>query len=45
MSTVLVVGGTGPTGYAVVRRLLAEGTTVTILHTGAHEVDFGPGGE
>jgi nucleoside-diphosphate-sugar epimerase len=39
--TVLVVGGTGPTGYAVVRRLLAAGDRVTILHTGAHEVDFG----
>jgi nucleoside-diphosphate-sugar epimerase len=44
MSDVLVVGGTGPTGYAVVRRLLVRGDTVTILHTGAHEVDFGPGG-
>ncbi|MGH3763026.1 NAD-dependent epimerase/dehydratase family protein [Actinophytocola sp.] len=42
--SVLVVGGTGPTGYAVVRRLLAGGDRVTILHTGAHEVDFGPGG-
>lgn len=41
MRTVLVVGGTGPTGYAVVRRLLAAGDRVTILHTGAHEVDFG----
>lgn len=41
MRTVLVVGGTGPTGYAVVRRLLAAGDQVTILHTGAHEVDFG----
>lgn len=41
MSAVLVVGGTGPTGYAIVRRLLALGDTVTILHTGAHEVDFG----
>jgi NAD(P)-dependent dehydrogenase (short-subunit alcohol dehydrogenase family) len=39
--TVLVVGGTGPTGYAVVRRLLAAGDRVTIVHTGAHEVDFG----
>ncbi|TDV56375.1 NAD-dependent epimerase/dehydratase family protein [Actinophytocola oryzae] len=45
MSTVLVVGGTGPTGYAIVRRLVAEGDKVTILHTGAHEVDFGTGGE
>jgi nucleoside-diphosphate-sugar epimerase len=41
MRSVLVVGGTGPTGYAVVRRLLARGDRVTILHTGAHEVDFG----
>jgi nucleoside-diphosphate-sugar epimerase len=45
VSAVLVVGGTGPTGFAVVRRLLALGDVVTILHTGAHEVDFGPGGE
>jgi nucleoside-diphosphate-sugar epimerase len=43
VSAVLVVGGTGPTGYAIVRRLLALGDTVAILHTGAHEVDFGPG--
>lgn len=41
MRTVLVIGGTGPTGYAVVRRLLAAGDRVTIVHTGAHEVDFG----
>lgn len=41
MRTVLVVGGTGPTGYALVRLLLAEGDRVTVLHTGAHEVDFG----
>lgn len=40
MTTVLVVGGTGPTGYALVERLLARGDEVTILHTGAHEVPF-----
>lgn len=45
MTSVLVVGGTGPTGFAVVRRLINRGDTVTILHTGAHEVDFGAGGE
>jgi nucleoside-diphosphate-sugar epimerase len=37
---VLVVGGTGPTGYALVERLLAAGERVTILHTGAHEIEF-----
>lgn len=36
-----MVGGTGPTGYAVVRRLLTAGDRVSILHTGTHEVDFG----
>lgn len=40
MSTVLIVGGTGPTGYALVERLLARGDRVTVLHTGAHEVPF-----
>lgn len=40
MTSVLVVGGTGPTGYALVERLLGRGDAVTILHTGAHELAF-----
>jgi nucleoside-diphosphate-sugar epimerase len=36
----LVVGGTGPSGYAIVERLLARGDEVTIFHTGQHEVEF-----
>ena len=40
MSSVLIVGGTGPTGFALVERLLARGDRVTILHTGTHEVPF-----
>lgn len=36
----LVVGGTGPTGPAIVNGLLARGHAVTILHTGSHEVEF-----
>lgn len=40
MSSVLIVGGTGPTGFALVEGLLAQGDHVTILHTGAHEVPF-----
>lgn len=40
MSSVLVVGGTGPTGFAVVEKLLARGDTVTVLHTGSHERTF-----
>lgn len=36
----LVVGGTGPTGPAVVEGLLARGHDVTVLHTGRHEVAF-----
>ncbi|MDA3041179.1 MAG: NAD-dependent dehydratase [Actinomycetota bacterium] len=38
----LVVGGTGPTGPAVVNGLLQRGYAVTILHTGRHEVDSIP---
>lgn len=34
----LVVGGTGPTGPAVVDGLLARGYDVTILHGGLHEL-------
>jgi nucleoside-diphosphate-sugar epimerase len=37
---VLVVGGTGPTGIHVINGLIKRGYKVTILHTGAHEVDF-----
>ncbi|MBI2853859.1 MAG: NAD-dependent epimerase/dehydratase family protein [Chloroflexi bacterium] len=37
---VLVVGGTGPTGPFVVNGLIERGHKVTILHTGAHEVEF-----
>lgn len=40
MSSVLVIGGTGPTGYALVERLLERGEDVTILHTGTHERVF-----
>jgi nucleoside-diphosphate-sugar epimerase len=36
----LLVGGTGPTGVALVERLLARGDQVTIAHTGAHEASF-----
>ncbi len=35
----LVIGGTGPTGPPIVEGLLSRGHRVTILHTGAHEVD------
>ena len=35
---VLVVGGTGPTGPAIVAGLEARGHEVTICHTGSHEV-------
>ncbi len=37
--TALVVGGTGPTGPYIVAGLEARGFDVTIMHTGAHEVD------
>lgn len=35
----LVVGGTGPTGPAVVKELLARSAEVTVLHRGLHEPD------
>ncbi|MCU1360147.1 MAG: NAD-dependent epimerase/dehydratase, partial [Ilumatobacteraceae bacterium] len=38
--TALVVGGTGPTGPAIVNGLLQRGHVVTILHSGRHEVEF-----
>jgi nucleoside-diphosphate-sugar epimerase len=34
---VLVIGGTGPTGVPIVRRLVEDGHAVTILHRGTHE--------
>lgn len=37
----LVIGGTGPTGPAVVHGLAERGYQVTVLHTGQHEVEFG----
>ena len=35
----LVIGGTGPTGPAIVSGLEHRGLTVTLFHTGRHEVD------
>lgn len=35
--SVLVIGGTGPTGVPLVRNLVEDGYEVTILHRGAHE--------
>lgn len=40
MSTVLVIGGTGPTGPYIVNGLLAAGHEVTVLHRGNHEVPY-----
>ena len=34
----LVVGGTGPTGPAIVAGLAARGHDITICHTGSHEL-------
>lgn len=39
---ILVIGGTGPTGPGIVNGLVDRGHTVTILHTGRHEVDTIP---
>ncbi|MDH4078126.1 MAG: hypothetical protein OEW29_19525 [Acidimicrobiia bacterium] len=39
---VLVIGGTGPTGPHLVNGLIEQGHTVSILHTGRHEVDAIP---
>ena len=36
----LVVGGTGPTGPTIVNGLLERGYDVSIMHRGAHEVEF-----
>ena len=38
MSSVLLIGGTGPTGPAIVRGLEQRGHDVTVLHSGNHEV-------
>lgn len=35
----LLIGGTGPTGPAILKELLARNYSVTILHRGTHEVD------
>ena len=40
--SVLVVGGTGPTGLPLLRGLVARGHDVTILHRGLHEHDETP---
>ena len=37
--TALVIGGTGPTGPAIVHGLEARGHRVTVFHTGRHELD------
>jgi nucleoside-diphosphate-sugar epimerase len=34
---ILMIGGTGPSGIPIVRRLVANGHDVSILHRGAHE--------
>src|SRR6266446_66638 len=34
---ILMVGGTGPSGIPIVRRLVEHGHDVTILHRGEHE--------
>lgn len=36
----LVVGGTGPTGPAVIEGLAARGYDVTMFHTGRHEIEM-----
>lgn len=40
--TALVVGGTGPTGPHLVQGLAERGLSVTVFHSGRHEVDGGP---
>lgn len=36
----LILGGTGPTGPAVVKGLLKRGYDVTVMHSGSHEADL-----
>nr|HPU53079.1 NAD-dependent epimerase/dehydratase family protein [Burkholderiaceae bacterium] len=38
--TVLIVGGTGPSGVCIVEQFLAAGYAVTIYHTGRHEAEY-----
>ena len=38
MSSVLLIGGTGPTGPPIAAGLQARGHDVTVLHSGTHEV-------
>lgn len=40
MKTALVIGGTGPTGPAIVEGLLSRQYEVSVLHSGLHEVEF-----
>lgn len=40
MKSVLVVGGTGPTGVPLVNSLLEAGNQVAIFHTGRHGAEF-----
>ena len=35
---ILVIGGTGPSGPLIVNGLVERGHSVTILHTGRHEI-------
>lgn len=44
-SSVLVVGGTGPTGVPLVNSFLRAGVAVAVYHTGAHEAEFDGAGE
>lgn len=40
MKTALVIGGTGPTGPHIIAGLAERGYDITVIHSGAHEVDF-----
>ena len=40
--SILVIGGTGPTGIEVVKLLTDAGDDVTVLHSGQHEPDLPP---
>jgi nucleoside-diphosphate-sugar epimerase len=39
MPRILVIGGSGPTGPHIINGLTDDGHDVTMLHTGAHELD------